>query len=125
LHASPLDGMPWAPIESMRTLSFCVVLLVFAGVLCALPLFDLLGYEFSFAMALAVTLAAINLGSVKIQRTPSERTADDARPLRALLRLGGVAVAKSWWVLALPLALSLLNGLRVRNCDRAGGLLWF
>src|SRR2546430_16740333 len=77
--------------RSMRTVIWSVVLVVFAGILCALPLFDLLGYEFCFVMALVVSVAGIDLGAVRPPRTPSEGERDDARPLTALLRRRGAA----------------------------------
>jgi hypothetical protein len=114
----------------MRTLIWSLVFVVLACVLQVLPLFDLLGFEFSFAMALLVTLAGIDLAAAEVkrarrERSPSQRARDDARPLLALLRLWGASIAGSWLVLLLPLVVSLGNGLRVRNCDRVGGLVWY
>src|SRR2546423_1392609 len=105
--------------RSMRTLIWTVVLVIFAGVLCALPLFDLLGYEFSFAMALAVTVAAIDLGRVKIPRSPSGAAGDDARPLLGMPRRGAALAAIA--VAALFLDGSDL-GLRARAARRRSPL---
>jgi hypothetical protein len=122
--------MPWSAIESMRTLLWSLVFAVTAAILCALPLFNLLGYEFSFAMALLASLAAIDLGAATVERarrdaTPSDQLREHARPLETILRRWARAAGWTWLLLLLPLVLSLANGLRVRNCDRAEGLLWY
>jgi tetratricopeptide (TPR) repeat protein len=49
----------------------------------------------------------------------------DAAPLRAVLTIFGAAALAALATLALPLALLLLNGLRVRNCAYLTGLSFF
>ena len=85
----------------------------FAALLCFVPLFDLLGYEFSFAIGLLSVVTGMTLG------------------------LGvGRRVSNSWRALVLALALAVLhllpalllitlNALRVRNCDYTEGLAFF
>ncbi len=93
--------------------------LVWAALLAALtaglsfvPLFDLLGYELSLALSLAVTPASLHLGF---------RATKDAAGAPALAR----GVARSLALLILPLALSSANALRVKNCDYLGGLAFY
>jgi len=81
--------------------AWAAALAALAAVLCLIPLFNLLGFEFALALTLAVSPAAAHLGT----RSPSWASA--AR--RALL------------LLLLPLALVALNSLRVRNCNPAEG----
>jgi hypothetical protein len=96
-----------------------LVLFALALVLCAVPLFDLLGYDFSFALGLATGLAAADVGHGAV--AAARRT---ARPI-PLLAVLAVAVLGACGLLVLPLAASLLNGLRVRNCNLPSGLAFF
>ncbi len=85
---------------------------IVAGVLAMLPLTNLLGYEFSFGIGIVVTLLA---GGVAIFGPEA------GRPL-----------ADAWWgvrrnllLLLLPLAIGLLNALRVENCNVGEGIAFF
>jgi hypothetical protein len=110
-----------------RTLVWAVVLAVLAGVLDAVPLFDVLGYDFSFALGLAAALAGVDVGAGVVARW--RRAQPDAPPTpatpRLLGRLLGEALLVAAATLALPLLLSLGNALRVRNCSLAVGLGFF
>ncbi len=93
-------------------LAWGAVLLACAAGLCFVPLFNLLAYEFAFAMALPVTIAAGSIGL---------RTARRLGPSEALLaarRAAGHALALA----AVPLVPITLNMLRVRNCNYTEGL---
>jgi tetratricopeptide (TPR) repeat protein len=96
-----------------RTWIWAGVLATTGAALCTLPLFDLLGYEFSFALALAASVAGLDLGVAGARRAPGV-FASWAR-----------VTARAWALLLVPLALSLANALRVRNCNLAGGLVWY
>jgi tetratricopeptide (TPR) repeat protein len=114
----------------MRTIVWGVLFFVIGAALCLVPLFDLLGYELSFAFALVASVAGLDLGVAALQRarrewSRSERERADARPFTTLLGITARATARVWLLLLIPLTLSLLNALRVRNCDLGGGLLWF
>jgi hypothetical protein len=102
----------------LRTLIWAALLAILAAVLCFVPLFDVLGYDFSFALGLAAALAAVDLGQglVKLQRP-----ADAPALLRRCILACGVAAA----LLVVPLLLSLANALRVRNCSFAVGFGFF
>ncbi len=93
-------------------LVWAALLAVLAGALSFVPLFDLLGYELSLALALAVTPAAMHLGWRAGQEVPGPR---------------GVAfgAAQALGLLVLPLAISSANALRVKNCDYPGGLAFY
>ncbi|HEU5055454.1 MAG TPA: hypothetical protein VFU21_02970, partial [Kofleriaceae bacterium] len=99
------------------------------GVLCFVPLFNVLGYEFAFAMALAASLAAADLGAALARRlaATAERDAGDATAAdllpgaRTVLGLGGAAAVLALALLVPPLLLVSANALRVRNCDWAFG----
>jgi hypothetical protein len=105
--------------------------LVWVGLLAALtlaldfvPLFDVLGYDLSFALGLATALAAVDLGHGAVARW---RAGAAGAPLdaRTLARLVVTALAAALAALVLPLALSLANAARVRNCSVADGLAFF
>jgi tetratricopeptide (TPR) repeat protein len=102
-----------------RTLGWGAGLAVLAAVLSAVPLFDLLGYDFSFAMGLAMALASVDLGQGAVA---AARRA--GQPV-GLLRLTARALAGALGLLVLPLLISLLNALRVRNCNLPSGLAFY
>ena len=81
------------------------------------PLFDLLGYDFSFVMGLLAALAAVDVGAGVVSRARRR-----GRPSVGVFNLAGQAVAWSTGILVPPLLVSLLNALRVRNCNLPSGL---
>jgi hypothetical protein len=127
-----------------RALVWALLLAAGAAALCFLPLFNVLGYDFSLAIGLLAALASVDVGhgavaaarrrgQPALSAEPSEGSAPPAKlraeqvrrlrtPLAAALvagTLGGLAI------LVLPLALSLLNALRVRNCNLGAGFLFY
>jgi hypothetical protein len=99
--------------------------LVWAGLLAALavtldflPLVDVLGFDFCFVMGLASALAGVDLGHGTVA---AARRAGSAGPVAVVVR----AVLAGLSVLALPLAVSLANALRVRNCNLGAGFVFF
>ena len=93
-------------------LIWAALLAMLAGGLSFVPLFDLLGYELSLAVALAVTPAAMPLGWSSARQAPD---------------LGGLGrgAARALGLLVVPLAISSTNALRVKNCDYPGGLAFY
>lgn len=89
------------------------VLLATAIALCFVPLFNLLAFEFAFAVGLPVTFCAGALG------VRARRAEPDA--WRAWGRAGLRATALA----ALPLAPISLNALRVQNCNYLEGLIFY
>jgi tetratricopeptide (TPR) repeat protein len=109
---------------------WAVLLAVLAGALCFVPLFDVLGYEWSLVLAVAVSLAAAQLAATRTvaartTRAPSAATAAAARPGATVARLFGANLLHGWLLLVGPLLLIGANSLRVRNCDVPAGLAWF
>ena len=119
-----------------------------------MPLFNVLGYESSLVLAILATVAGVRQGvrsvlrgrgsrgggrTVKSGAPPSGRpgrrgtqTAGqirpedaDAAPFATVMLLYLRALLGVTALLLLPLLLLLLNGLRVRNCNLAAGLLFF
>lgn len=91
-----------------------IYLTLVAAVLCAVPLFDLLAYEFCLALGIAQVPASLVVGH------------------RAACRVRQQPSAPAWWAvrditLALvpPLVLVLGNALRVRNCNVGHGLVLY
>jgi hypothetical protein len=120
----------WRGRIDRRTAIWGVLLAVFAIVLDFVPLFDVLGYDFSFAIGLAAALAAVDIGHGTVarwRRTGEAGAGGSGQPPapQTCLRLFGAALAASLAVLALPLLLSWANALRVRNCNLAAGLAFF
>ncbi len=107
----------------MRPLVWGAVLTVLALILDFLPLTDILGYDFSFALGFAAALAGADIGHgamlgsrAALGRTPSGNE---------LARVFGKAAARAAAILVLPLLASLANGARVRNCSFGAGLAFF
>jgi len=103
----------------LRALVWAVLLATLALALQFVPLFDVLGYDFSFALGLAAALAAVDVGHGLVGRRG--RPADGP----ALVRLCWVACGVAAALLVLPLLISLANALRVRNCSFASGFGFF
>src|SRR5689334_24702121 len=99
----------------LRALIWGGLLALLAVVLAFVPLFDVLGYDFCFALGLAAALAAVDVGNGLV--------AVRGRPAGAadLLRLCSVACGVAAALLVLPLLISIANAMRVRNCSFAAG----
>jgi hypothetical protein len=102
-----------------RTFCWAGLLAVLAAALDFVPLFDVLGYDFAFAVGIAVALAGVDIGhgTVSAARRSGRRVA----PVRLALEAGLATLA----TLVVPLVLSLANGLRVRNCNLGAGFAFF
>jgi hypothetical protein len=114
-----------ARLRSWPALSFWLVATAALGAsACFVPLFETLGYELSLACSLFASLGA---GHVAATIAPRIR-AGKMPPLgkgRAVASLYGRALAAGLKLLVAPLALSLLNTLRVPPCNLAEGALFF
>jgi hypothetical protein len=102
------------PRFGLRALVWAVLLAVLAVVLAFIPLFDVLGYDFCFALGLAAALAASTSGRAWSPSGAGRDARGAAAPVRGAC---GVAAA----LLVLPLLISVANALRVRNCSFAAG----
>ena len=83
------------------------------------PLFDLLGYDFSFAVGLLTAVASVDIGHGVVAA---------ARRTRRPTHLPGLlvtATSRATALLAIPLLLSLANMMRVRNCNWLAGVQFF
>lgn len=83
------------------------------------PLFDLLGYDFSFAMGLLAAVASVDVGAGVVQLARRRGQALDV-PCAFV-----TAAVASMTLLLFPLLASLANAARVRNCNVTGGLAFF
>jgi hypothetical protein len=122
--------------------------LVWAGLLAAaalvldfVPLYDVLGYDFAFAIGLCAALAGVDIGHGTLMRArlaagapeggqpgpsaPGGQPGPSAPGGKALARIFGEACLLAAGTLVLPLCLSLANAARVRNCSFAAGLGFF
>jgi hypothetical protein len=102
-----------------RTLFWAVVLALLAASLDFAPLFNVLGYDFAFAIGLATALAGVDVGHGVVSAV--RRSGRSSAPPR----VAAEAIVATWALLALPLLLSLANALRVRNCNLGAGLAFF
>lgn len=109
-----------ALLRSWRFRIWAMVIAAIAGILSFVPLFWVLGFESSFVLALAVSVAAADLGAALVRSLRAARVTATARammPLPLVFRLWGRAAGLALALLIAPLAILLLNALRIRNCD--------
>lgn len=85
------------------------------------PLFDLLGYDFSFAIGLVTAFAAADIGQGVVAAARRDRDQGDTRASWSLSALVSRAAVASLLLLVLPLVVICLNAFRVRNCNFAVG----
>jgi hypothetical protein len=112
--------VPWINHRfGLRPLIWGGVLALAALALDFAPLFDLLGFDFSFAVGLGGAFAAADVGHGAV--TAARR----AQRGVSLLALVFSAAAAGLALLAAPLLLSLANVLRVRNCNLPAGLAFY
>jgi tetratricopeptide (TPR) repeat protein len=119
--------VPPKPKHTLLGLSFWVglgLLLVTAGILACVPLFNLLGYEFCAAISLMLSITA---GPVAIgaARRRAAILSGDASPQWVVARVYLHGLILNLATLVLPLAVILLNALRVKNCNPGVGFLFF
>jgi len=100
------------------------LLLVTAVVLAFVPLFDLLGYEFCAALSLVVSVTAGPVAIGVVRQRPAV-PAMDAGPYGVVARVYLHGLLLNLATLILPLAVILLNALRVKNCNPGVGFLFF
>ena len=103
----------------LRPLVWGGVLALAALALDFVPLFDLLGFDFSFVVGLGAAFAAADVGhgAVTAARRAHQRV--------SLWALVSSAAAAGLALLAAPLLLSLANAWRVRNCNLPVGLAFY
>ena len=103
----------------LRPLIWGGLLALGALVLDFVPLFDLLGYDFSFAMGLGAAFAGADIGHGAVVAARRAQRAVSMLSLVSAVSTAGLGM------LVLPLLLSLANALRVRNCNLPVGLAFF
>ncbi|MCK5797070.1 MAG: hypothetical protein KAI47_07805, partial [Deltaproteobacteria bacterium] len=120
----PFRRMLWRK----RTLFWAAVLAASALLLSNLPLFNILGYEFSFIFALLGSFTGVHLGSrvVTLTRDADESLLLGTLPAAVVLaKIVVRSVLVVWLLLLPPLLIITANALRVRNCNLIGGLAFF
>ena len=96
------------------TIVWWAVLAAIALALCGVPLFDLLGFEFAFAISIPLTFYAGHCG-VRARRAAS------GHPWQSWRTAARAALIASLW----PLAIITANALRVQNCNYLEGLAFY
>ena len=102
-----------------RTLFWAGALALLAALLDFAPLFNVLGYDFAFALGLATALVGVDMGHGAV--SSARRNGRAVSPVK----VAAEAIVATWALLVLPLLLSLANALRVRNCNIGAGLAFF
>lgn len=100
------------------------LLAILSAVFACTPLFNLLGYEFSAAISALVSLTAGPVAIGVVRRRPAVMSSG-TRPGSVAVALCLRAIAHNLVTLVVPLAIILLNALRVTNCNLALGLLFY
>jgi tetratricopeptide (TPR) repeat protein len=102
-----------------RTLFWAGALVLLAALLDFAPLFNVLGYDFAFAIGLFTALAGVDIGHGTV--SAARRSGRPFSPVQVAAK----AIVATWAILVLPLLLSLANALRVQNCNIGAGLAFF
>ena len=102
-------------------IGFSVLALILANV----PLFNLLGYEFSAVMALGIAFAGAFIAITVLQQMKRDPGARIGSPAQRVMRCFWQALAANVVILMAPLGIILLNAFRVQNCNIGEGLLFF
>jgi hypothetical protein len=110
---------------SRRSLVWGVLLAGLTAWLSFVPLFDVLGFELCFVLAIAGSLAGADLGAAVVRRARRRVSPPPLGPTETVAFLLLEAIGRGLALLAAPLVISLLNALRVRNCDFASGFAYF
>jgi hypothetical protein len=113
----------WRARFGLRPFVWGGLLALLAVALDFVPLYDVLGYDFAFAIGFGVALAGVDIGQGVMAR--ARATLGRAPAGGELARVFGQAALVSAATLVLPLLLGLGNALRVRNCSLAVGLAFF
>lgn len=122
-----LAGATVALARSWRWRIWVVILLVLALLLTRLPLFGVLGFEFSLVMAVMGSIAAADLGANLVHRARHDTSAVErlASPGQAMYHLIVAASGLALALLLAPLLVISVNALWVRNCDWLFGIRCF
>ncbi len=107
-----------AQLATRRTWIWAAVLLLISLGLAFMPLFDSLGFEFSFFLCVPVSLAGADLAATFVRRQRAAHGLDVWRSFAA-------ATLAALCLLGPPLVVISLNALRVRQCDWTFGLLCY
>lgn len=118
--ALPFGALAWALLRRRGGFIALGVCGALAVGLQALPGFDVLDYYFSLAIGIVGGVVGLQLGLTAARR--GGLGAPGAVPPQ---RLAAAALLATALVLALPLAVVLLNALRVKNCNLLGGLAFY
>jgi hypothetical protein len=113
-------------LRSRRFRIWIALLVICALGLATLPLFGVLGFEFSFVVAIAVSIAAADLGATAVRTLRATVVPPLARaipPARVVFELFARTALAHLWLLIPPLAIISVNALRVQTCDWGFGLL--
>ncbi|MBI2897060.1 MAG: hypothetical protein HYY06_26115 [Deltaproteobacteria bacterium] len=117
-------SIPSLVLGTRRARIWLLVVALLGVALQLVPLFDLLGYELSFAAALVASLGAGLVGAGLPAEILRRGTHPD-RARRAAVTLVGAALFAAGLMLLPPLVLSSANALRVPNCDWVEGLTFY
>lgn len=112
--APVLDALG-ASLRTRRALVWAALLAAAAGVCAFVPLLDMLGFEFAFALGLVASFAAADLGAALVRQ----------RAELSVLRAWVVGTLRVWCLLVPPLVIVAANGLRVPPCDFGHGLVFY
>ncbi len=95
-----------------------IALIALTLLLAFLPLFNLLGYEFSLAIAVAISLSTGPLVISHLHRTPTPASITPAHAFANLCRHHAIFLFPPWAIIS-------LNAIRVTNCDYLAGLAFY
>ncbi|MCH8292773.1 hypothetical protein IH992_16915 [Candidatus Poribacteria bacterium] len=111
-----------------KSLSYWIWFTILAGialVLANIPLFNLLAFEFCAILAISISFAGAHIAVTCVQNFRRKPQSLKSVVLQIPLILFWQSFSANLTLLAVPLIIILLNGLRVKNCDFSEGFAFF
>ena len=125
-HSAQRLRRAWrAHVRSRRTVVWATLMTAVSVALMFVPLFNVLGFELSFAVALLASVASLDLSAAfvrTIRALPHNHIEDTDAPTTTVLATVAGAAVLNLSLLLIPLVIVCLNALRARTCDWEFGL---
>ena len=98
---------------------------ILALILANLPLFNIFAFEFCAVLALGISFAGVHVTLTTVQQMKRHPAALTGSPGQIVTRCFWNALIFNLGLLVLPLAIILLNALRIKNCNFSEGFIFF
>ena len=100
---------------------FCTVSLL----LCTIPLFNILGFEFCAVITLCISIAGPHVAMTQLQAMLKNPDNLQGSSSQFIFRCFYTTLKSNFLLLIIPLIIILLNSLRIKNCNYIDGFFYF